>query len=294
MRPFDKDFIPHYGKAVSLSPLIRRVVAENPSPFTFHGTGTYIIGQGNVAVIDPGPDLPAHISALEKALAGMSVSHILITHHHMDHSPAATALKELTGAEIYGFEPPAPHPDSPAEEGVDQNFKPDHLLKDTDILKGDGWTMEAVHTPGHLSNHLCFALQEEKVLFSGDHVMGWSTSIVSPPDGNMKDYLASLEKLTCREEDLYYPTHGNPIPNAREFVRGLIDHRTAREEQIIAAISEGAAAIPDMVTAIYTDIPTFMHGAAGRSVLAHLIHMEERGVIGRRNVISGQEEWHIS
>ena len=274
MLKFNKKFSPHYGEITKISPLIRRLVAPNPSPFTFHGTGTYIIGKNQIALIDPGPAIASHIQALEKFLETVAVSHILITHNHVDHSPAARPLKRVTGAEIYAFDVSGQADiDNHAEEGRDRDFKPDHILKDGDIIDGDGWTIEAVHTPGHLSNHLCFALRQEKALFSGDHVMGWSTSVVSQPDGDMKDYLASLEKLLSRDDKIYYPTHGAPIENPKPYVRALIAHRHQRESQILEILSAGPATIDRMVDIIYSDIPAYLHPAAASSLLSHLIHM---------------------
>jgi glyoxylase-like metal-dependent hydrolase (beta-lactamase superfamily II) len=282
--PFIKELQFAYGTVSGLSPLVRRIIAPNPSAFTFHGTGTYIIGHRNhVAVIDPGPDDPAHLDALLRHLDGETVSHILITHTHRDHSPGAALLKQRTGAPTYAF---GPHPQVTnasgvvVEEGGDRDFVPDHLLKDGDVLRGDGWTVTALHTPGHISNHLCFALQEEKALFSGDHVMGWSTTVISPPDGSMTDYYASLKKLLVRDDVRYYPTHGAPIDalstghSPQHFVRELIRHREAREAQIVACLSQsGPQTIPQMVAVMYAEIPAFLHPAAARSVLAHLIHM---------------------
>jgi glyoxylase-like metal-dependent hydrolase (beta-lactamase superfamily II) len=283
--PFIKQLDFAYGTVSGLSPLVRRVIARNPSAFTFHGTGTYIIGhQDGVAVIDPGPDDPAHIDALLKNLDGETVSHILITHTHRDHSPGAALLKEKTGAETWGFGPhPQPDGGIVVEEGGDHDFAPDHLLKDGDTIRGMGWTVTALHTPGHISNHLCFGLHEEKALFSGDHVMGWSTTVISPPDGNMTDYYASLQKLLVRDDVRYYPTHGAPIDalgtghSPQNFVRALIKHREAREAQIMACLKSGPQTIPQMVTAMYADVPAYLHPAAARSVLAHLIHMAGDG-----------------
>lgn len=283
---FVKDLEFTYGLAATLSPLVRRVIARNPSAFTFHGTGTYIVGRGQVAVIDPGPDDPAHIDALAAALTGETVSHILITHTHRDHSPGAAELKRRTGAATWAF---GPHPVSdggPAvEEGGDFDFQPDHRLADGAIVRGDGWTLTALHTPGHIPNHLCFALAEENALFTGDHVMGWSTTVISPPDGSMRDYYNSLEKLLPRGEIRYYPTHGAPIETAsvgvspQDFVRGLLAHRRAREDQILVCLRAGPQRIPQLVATMYADVPIYLHGAAGRSVLAHLIHMAGDGRI---------------
>ncbi|MCF6215005.1 MAG: MBL fold metallo-hydrolase [Emcibacter sp.] len=292
MLKFNKEFSPQYGEVTEVSPLIRRLVAHNPSPFTFYGTGTYIVGKGRanhkkenspkpeVAIIDPGPAISSHLHALEEFTEHVTVSHIFVTHNHVDHSPAAAPLKQITGAEVYAFDTgQQADMDNHAEEGRDRHFKPDHILKDGDVIKGEGWTLEAIHTPGHLSNHLCFALQEEKALFTGDHVMGWSTSVVSQPDGDMKDYIASLEKLLSRDDQIYYPTHGGPVNEPKPFVRALIAHRHNREQQILAAIAGGAVTIPAMVAVIYSDIPTYLHPAAASSVLSHLIHMSQNNRI---------------
>jgi len=377
MIEFNKNFSPEYGKVTTVSPLIRRLVAHNPSPFTFYGTGTYIVGKEGgeahlaqrtpslsygkaknpkntppskiiggganhgsggaqvaqrtpslsygkaenpkntppskikggganhgsggaqvaqravdppskikreakpkVALIDPGPAMTSHIHGLEKFLETVTVSHILVTHNHVDHSPAAHPLKIITGAEIYAFDTGKQADiDNHAEEGRDQNFKPDHILRDGDVIEGDGWTLDVLHTPGHLSNHICFGLREEKALFTGDHVMGWSTSVVSQPDGDMGDYITSLEKLLDRDDEIYYPTHGAPIENPKPYVKSLIAHRRAREKQIMEAIEAGALTIPQMVSAIYSDIPSYLHPAAASSVLSHLIHMIEKGQI---------------
>lgn len=276
--PFDKTFDPKFGVVEQVSPLIRRVLAENPGAFTFTGTGTYIVGHGTVAVIDPGPDLPSHFEALKAALQGEVVSHILVTHTHRDHSPLSGKLKDLTGAPTYGF---GPHgagvggPEDVVEEGADRNFNPDFRLKNGDVLEGEGWTLEALHTPGHTSNHLCFALGEEKAVFTGDHVMGWSTSVVSPPDGDMAAYMDNLARLLDRDDDIYWPTHGAPIKDPRPFVAALIKHRRERELKIIDCVKDGFQTIPEMVANIYRDVPQYLHPAAARSVLAHAIHLVE-------------------
>ncbi len=270
-----------YGVPAQVSPCIRRVIAENPSPFTFFGTGTYLIGREAVCAIDPGPDLPAHIAALNTAISGARLSHILITHTHLDHSPAARPLKAATGATIYGFGPHGHQrtDDAPVEEGADHDFTPDETLRDGDVIEGDGWTIEAVHTPGHTSNHLCYCLREEAALFSGDHVMGWSTSVISPPDGDMGAYFESLDKLAARDDRIYWPTHGPPITAPQPHVRAFIAHRRAREAEILACLERGIATIPGMVATIYADVAPALHPAAARSVLAHLIHLVESGRI---------------
>jgi glyoxylase-like metal-dependent hydrolase (beta-lactamase superfamily II) len=281
---FRRDYPFAYGVAETLSPLIRRVVARNPSPFTFKGTGTYIVGRGSVAVIDPGPALPDHVDALLAALAGETVSHILVTHTHLDHSPAAAALKQATGAPTLGFGPHgaglhgATRSDGAgSEEGADRDFVPDHALRDGDTVAGEGWRLTAVHTPGHTSNHLCFALAEERVLFSGDHVMGWSTSVIAPPDGDMASYLRSLDKLLTRDDAVYWPTHGPAIDDPQAHVRAFIAHRREREVAILARLAAGDDAIPAIVDAIYVGLDPRLRSAAGRSVLSHLIALIEDG-----------------
>jgi glyoxylase-like metal-dependent hydrolase (beta-lactamase superfamily II) len=275
--PFRRDMSVDYGAAVALSPLVRRVVARNPSMFTFKGTGTYILGRGRVAVIDPGPDLTEHVDALLNAIRGESVAAILLTHTHLDHSPAARALKAATGAKTYGFGPHGGADGDKVEEGGDHDFLPDVPTKDGDVVAGPGWTVEALHTPGHTSNHLCFGLREEKSLFTGDHVMGWSTTVISPPDGDMRAYMASLHRLLPREDRLFVPTHGVPIPEPQKYAALLIEHRLEREGEILKALAAGHATIPAMVAVIYAQVDKRLHGAAGRSVLAHLRHMVEEG-----------------
>jgi glyoxylase-like metal-dependent hydrolase (beta-lactamase superfamily II) len=284
--PFRRDIDVDYGVAATLTPLIRRVVARNPSPFTFKGTGTYIVGHGQVAVIDPGPDIAAHIDALLAALSGETITHILITHTHLDHSPAAAAIKEATGARTYGF---GPHGCGRAEdktgvggvteEGGDHAFAPDIVMRDGDAFEGPGWRLAAVHTPGHTSNHLCFALPEERTLFSGDHVMGWSTSVIAPPDGDMAAYMRSLEKLLRRDDAVYWPTHGPSIPDPKPFVRAFIAHRHERADAILAHLAQGDEAIPAIVAQVYVGLDPRLKGAAARSVLAHLVELVETGKV---------------
>jgi len=266
-----------YGAVSVASPLIRRVVAPNPGAFTYHGTGTYIVGHGEVAVIDPGPDIPSHVAALLTALGGERVSHILVTHTHRDHSPAAAALKAATGAPTLGFGPHAGGAGPAVEEGADHDFVPDQELRDGDAVAGAGWTLEAVHTPGHTSNHLCFGLRDVGAFFPGDHVMGWSTTIVSPPDGDMADYRASLARLAQRGDAIYYPTHGPAITDPAAFLAGLAAHRTGREAAVLACMDAGIAEVPAMVRQIYQELDPRLHGAAGRSVLAHLIQLVDEG-----------------
>jgi len=276
---FDRAFAAPYGEAVRLSPLIRRVLANNPGPFTFRGTGTYIVGARDVAVIDPGPDIPEHVDALKRALTGCRVTHILITHTHADHSPAARPLQEWSGATTYGF---GPHPiaqddGARVEEGADRIFVPDIRVKDGDVVSAGGLTFECLHTPGHISNHLCYAWREEEALFTGDHVMGWSTSVVTPPDGDMTDYMAGLSRLIARGDRTLYPTHGAPIENPKPFLEAYLAHRLEREAQIVRSLRDGVTAIPDIVAKLYADVDLRLHPAAARSVLAHLIKLEKDG-----------------
>jgi glyoxylase-like metal-dependent hydrolase (beta-lactamase superfamily II) len=282
--PFNRDFACAYGVAETLSPLVRRVVARNPSPFTFKGTGTYIVGRGQVAMIDPGPDLADHVAALLDALRGESVTHILITHTHLDHSPAAAAVKRATGARTYGY---GRHGSGRAEdragvggrteEGGDHDFVPDMQLRDGDAVTGPGWRLDAIETPGHTSNHLSFHLAEENTLFSGDHVMGWSTSVIAPPDGDMASYMRSLEKLLRREDALYRPTHGPAIADPRPFVRSFIAHRNERADAILARLAAGDRTIDEIVREVYRGLDQRLVHAAGRSVLAHLVALVEEG-----------------
>ena len=283
--PFDRDFSAPIGVPEKLTPLITRLLADNPGIFTFRGTGVYIIGGGeNVAVLDPGPDSPAHLAALQKALEGKKVSHILITHTHADHSPAAKALKQWTGAKTYAFgaHPARDTEDGPrVEEGGDRSFVPDVRLTDGAIVNGDDFTLEALHTPGHMSIHLCFALAEEKALFSGDHVMGWSTTVVAPPDGDMSDYMASLERLIARDDNIIYPTHGAPIRDPKNFLAAYRAHRLAREAAIFECVQSGITAISAIVEKLYAGVDRRLYPAAGRSVEAHLIKLRREGKIPR-------------
>lgn len=281
--PLNREFEPHYGEIVEVSPLVRRVVASNEGPFTFKGTGTYIIGRGNVAVIDPGPLDQDHVQAILHGLEGETVTHILITHTHNDHSPAAAPLKEKTGAPTYGF---GPHgvgagggvaEGARMDEGGDMAFVPDTVIKDGDVIEGDGWTVDCVFTPGHTSNHMCFGLREEKALFTGDHVMGWSTAVIAPPDGDMADYMASLRKLLDRDDQVYYPTHGAPVTKPQSLVRGYIAHRKAREAQILKRLEAGDRTITAMVPVMYAETDKRLHPAAARSVFAHMKQMAEEG-----------------
>ncbi|MFM6854305.1 MAG: MBL fold metallo-hydrolase [Sphingopyxis sp.] len=270
-------------------PLVRRVLAPNPSPYTYTCTQTWIVGAGaDVAIIDPGPDgggADGHadtngagpVDAIIRAIGTARVSAIICTHTHRDHSPAATPLKRLTGAPIIGCAPLALADNGPrADAAFDPDYAPDRVLADGESISGDGWTLVAVATPGHTSNHLCFALEQTGALFTGDHVMAWSTTVVSPPDGNMADYMASLAKLYDRDDRIYYPAHGPAVERPRQLVRGMLGHRKQREAQILRQLALGPHEIPAMVAAMYKGLDPRLQGAAGRSVLAHLIDLESR------------------
>ena len=272
------------GRIETVHPLVRRLLAANPSPFTFTGTQTYLVGTGDIAVIDPGPDLPDHVEAILGALAGERVAAILCTHTHRDHSPASRALKAATGAPIIGCAPLAIEDDGPRSDAAfDADYAPDQILADGELLCGAGWTLEAVATPGHTSNHICLALRDSGALFTGDHVMGWSTTVVAPPDGDMAEYMASLDKLLARDDRLYFPAHGPAVEDPHAHVRRLIEHRLGRERQIVAHLRAGEGDIPAMVEHMYADVDPRLHPAAGRSVLAHLIDLEARGLARREN-----------
>jgi len=321
--PFVRDLDVRYGEVDPVSPLVRRVVANNPNPFTYLGTGTYLIGRGEVAVLDPGPDDPAHVAALLAALEpGERITHLVVTHTHGDHSPAARPLQELTGAPTYGY---GPHGAGPTEldetdrvvfgdpeadgeldadagadagadtgrdartdgaakpeprEGVDHDFSPDVVLRDGDVVEGDGWTLEAVHTPGHASNHLCYLLREEGTLCTGDHVMGWSTSVIGPPDGHLGDYLASLEKLLDRPQDQrYLPTHGPVVTEPHVLVRAFLAHRRERTEQLLDALAAGPATLAEIVPRLYADVSKKLWRGAASSMYAHALHLHELGEV---------------
>lgn len=322
------DFEPAYGEMVPVSGQLRRLVCNNPSSFTFHGTGTYVVGHGDVAVIDPGPRDDDHVEALLKALDGETVRHILVTHTHGDHSPAAAALQAATGAPTFGFGPHPQHatdehddhdddddddddddpidPDAPLpperdpafleKHRPDVDFIPDHVLAHGDVVDGPGYTLEALHTPGHISNHLCFALAEEQAVLSGDHVMGWSTTIIPPPDGDVAAYLRSLQVLIDRPQDRYlYPTHGGPVTDPQPFLQALYDHRLQREQGILAQLADGPKSARDIVAVLYADVRKELHKPAARSVLAHLrkLHDEDQVelAIADRSTLSAKTVW---
>lgn len=287
-----RDIEKPYTVAERIGPLVRRVLARNPSPFTFTGTQTYLVGDGSdVAVIDPGPDEVEHIDALLAAIGDAGVAAICCTHTHRDHSPAASPLSARTGAPIIGCAPLTLDDDGPrADAAFDPGYRPDRVLGDGEAICGTGWTLRALATPGHTSNHLCFALEETGALFTGDHVMGWSTSVVSPPDGDMTAYLESLQKLYEREQDtVYYPAHGPAIEKPRQLVRGMIGHRRSREKQILRQIEAGRTVIGEMVPQMYKGVDERLWPAAGRSVLAHLIDLEKRALVRCEG-----DNWHLN
>ena len=283
--PFDKNFTlkPDQVQEVALG--VRAMVADNPGPFTYKGTISYIVGSGSVAIIDPGPDDIGHINALLNAVRGETVSHIFVTHTHRDHSPAAAQIKAATGAKVYAQ---GPHrPARPLHTGEvrrldasnDLEFLPDVALGDGETVTGSGWTLQAVATPGHTANHMAYAFKEADLLFAGDHVMAWSTTIVAPPDGAMSDYMASLQKLARRSEPLYLSGHGAPVRDAPRYVQYLIRHRQAREASILHRLTKGAADIPTIVRAVYIGLDPRLVGAAALSVLAHLEELVARGAV---------------
>jgi glyoxylase-like metal-dependent hydrolase (beta-lactamase superfamily II) len=310
---FDRSLNVSPGVEIRLSPLVSRVLAPNPGPFTFKGTGVYIVGAGqSVAVIDPGPALPNHIENLKRILAPRRVIQILVTHTHRDHSPAAAALKAWSGAKTYGLPLRPSHLSgatgtSPADrfagggggpvlgagegmvdEAHDHDFVPDVVVHDGMRIEGEDFVFECVATPGHTANHICYALTEEGALFSGDHVMGWSTSVIAPPDGDMGQYLASLEKLKARGDHILYPTHGSPIAKPQEWLGQLIAHRHMREDQILAVLKTGPHSIFELVERLYPTLDGALRPAAAQQVAAHLVHLNARG-----KVMPDEGRWRI-
>ena len=281
--PFDRTLAAKPGEVESLSPGLRRIVANNAGPFTFTGTCTYLVGRGEVAVIDPGPADSSHVAAIMEGLRGETVRHILVTHTHRDHAPAAALLKTATGAEIAGCAPRRVDPQDPSHPALDAAFdlryRPDRVLGEGDAVEGPGYRLVAIETPGHSSDHLAFALPEAQALFSGDHVMAWSTTVVAPPDGSMRSYMASLRKLQDRTETIYWPGHGGPVRDPRAFVKALIIHRQWREAAILRRFAAGDGTIPTVVSNIYRDLAPALRGAASLSVLAHVVDLVARGVL---------------
>jgi len=283
------------GTAEQLDPLIARVLAPNPSPYTFTGTQTYVVGRPDgpdCAVIDPGPADEAHLDAIAAAVGTRELTAIMCTHTHRDHSPAAAPLRDRTGAPVVGCAPLVLSTDLPrADESFDKTYSPDRVLDDGEGMQGNGWTLIAVATPGHTSNHLCFALEESEALFTGDHVMGWSTSVVVPPDGDMGHYLASLEKLLSRDDRVFHSAHGPAIEKPRQLVRGMIGHRRQRENQIRRLLGEEARTVAQFIPKMYKGLDERLVPAAEMSVTAHLIDLEKRGLVKRAQE-SGVEIWH--
>ena len=275
---FDGEFNASYGNAVGLSPLLRRVTCNNPSAFTFKGTNSFIVGHGAVAIVDPGPDDDAHLNTLLEAVRGETVTHILITHTHMDLSPLAAKLQAATGAKTHAALL-APKPDAGLrlDASIDHSFKPDVVLTNGDVILGEGWTLQAIATPGHLANHMAFHLVAENALLVGDHVMAWATTVVAPPDGHMGDYMNSLRKLLKRKDDIYYPAHGPERRKPQALVRATLAHRKMREEAIYERVKSGDRSVAEIVARIYADVNPKLHGAAGLSTLAHLQHLVEQG-----------------
>jgi len=280
--PFVTQFDFEHGRCDTLSPLIRRVIAPNPGPFTYTGTGVYIIGHGDVAVIDPGPVDERHIKALDAALEGEQISHIFVTHHHLDHTPLSRHLADQHGCKTYGFGAPqilAETGDARLEAGDDLEFHPDIKITDNQLFSSpgsqSGWTLRALHTPGHTSNHVCYALEEENTLFCGDHLMAWATSVVIPPDGHMGDYIAQLKRIRDMGFDRLWPTHGPSIDDPQTFIQAYIDHRMDREASILDLLQTEPRQIKDIIPLMYQDTDKRLYPAAALSVLAHMIHLVE-------------------
>ncbi len=297
MIPYVRKIDFEYGRAQQVSPLIRRVIANNPGPFTFTGTGTYIIGRGDsVAVIDPGPDMPDHLAAILAAVKGETVTHILITHHHLDHSPLARPLAAETGAVIYGCAVKEPDVEDTVKlEAGHDNFTPDvSVCGGGTAIAGKGWTFETIATPGHTSNHICYALKEENACFTGDHIMGWSTTVVTPPDGNMRQYLDSLDVIQARNFTTLWPTHGPPILEVRAFIDGYRAHRLDRERQILAQLAAGETRIVEMVPKMYVGTEARLYPAAARSVFAHVLELVRSGRVATAGTPALDSEYRLT
>jgi len=298
--PFNRNLALAPGRVEEVAPCVRRMLCDNPSPFTFKGTMSYIVGRGQVAIVDPGPDNVRHTDALLDAVRGETVTHVFVTHTHRDHSPGAARITARTGAKTFGEGPHRPArplhvgeaPRLDASNDVD--FRPDHSLADGEVVSAAGFALEAIATPGHTANHMAFALRGQELVFSGDHVMGWSTSIVAPPDGAMSDYMASLDKLARRREGLYLPGHGDVIRDAPRFVQSYIRHRQGREASILHRLGKGAADIPTLVRAIYIGLDPRLVRAAGLSVLAHLEDLVARGVVATEGVPSVEGVYRLA
>lgn len=295
--PFVRALDFEYGVVDQVSNGIRRVIAKNPSAFTFYGTGTYILGKGRVAIIDPGPPDTHHIRAVLDAVRGETITHLVVTHTHMDHSPGCRLLRDECAAATYGFGPHGSgHEDDDVvvEEGGDMEFDPDIVVADNELIQGDDWTLRCVYTPGHTSNHMCYVYEEERALFSGDHVMGWSTSVVSPPDGDMESYMKSLYKLLDEDIATYWPTHGPPITNPLPHVEGFISHRLQREAQILDQLSHGIHRIAEMVPVMYANVDRGLYPAAARSVFAAICYMVKQGKVAVRGELTETAEFRLT
>ena len=288
--PFQTDHTPQVGVPLSLTEGLRVLTCGNASPMTFTGTQTYLLGEVEIAIIDPGPSDPAHLSAIERAVEGQTVSHIIVTHSHVDHSPLASILSKKTDAPVYGFGPAnaarsdlmnqlSVEGDLGGGEGIDVNFLPDTTITDGEKILGKEWALSAIHTPGHLSNHLCFSWSGNDTLFSGDHVMGWASTLVSPPDGDLTAFMASLKKLQARSEHTYYAGHGAPLFEAHNMLDYLLAHRLGREDQIMSRLQSAPLTVAELTADMYAEVSPQLHGAASRNVLAHLIDLFERGLV---------------
>jgi glyoxylase-like metal-dependent hydrolase (beta-lactamase superfamily II) len=277
---YNKEYKANYNDTEIIDKNVRRLLAKNPSPFTFYGTGTYIIGEEEIAIVDPGPIIESHVSNLLKIIQDANKVHLFITHTHADHSPAAKILKEKKKCITYGYGPYKRKSfDTEFEEGHDLTFIPDIYLKDGDIIKGKNWTIRSIHTPGHTSNHMCFGLEENSILFTGDHIMGWSTTVIIPPDGNMDSYIDSLKKVLKYNYKTFYPTHGGPIKKTRQFVKALIAHRLMRQNQITSELSKNSLTLEQMVSKFYKTTDKRLWPAAQKSILANLLSLKSKGIV---------------
>lgn len=299
----DRSFAPHTGQPFKLAPDLALVLAPNPSPMTYLGTNTYLLGRKTLAIIDPGPDDPAHLKALVDAIDGRPVTHVLLTHSHLDHSPLARSLADLTQAPVYAFGDSragrsavmarlAAEGLAGGGEGIDAAFQPDHFLNDKAEIKGDWGQITALHTPGHIGNHLCF--RWGTAIFTGDHVMGWASSLVSPPDGDLTDFMTSCTRLSMLDATVFYPGHGAPVTDPAKRLAWLISHRKARESQILAALQDGPAHPHDITKAVYHDVSPALLLAAQRNVVAHLIDLHERGIVGAKPQLSASAVFHLT
>lgn len=303
---FNKHFEFEYEKVERLSPLVRRIVAQNPNYFTFYGTNTYIVGNGEVALIDPGPDSEEHLAAIVDGLDGETITHIFITHTHYDHWPAYHTLQSKYGAKTYGFHPSKSNRKDSASQSASERslstqerfeitgFEPDVGVEHGSTIEGGNWTIECVFTPGHASDHMCYQLREEDTLFSGDHIMGWSTSVISPPSGNMREYMDSLNLLLKREDGYYRPAHGPGIPEPMPYVKSFVQHRKERFDQILNQIRMGVHTIPEMVVDIYRDISPMLHPAAERSTLAAMEYLIEKGIVKCQTNVGNTTTYYLA